>query len=135
MPWACDSIEQTLSYWGSGRSSVPVFLGFHGGSDSRESACNAGHLGSIPGFGRSLWRILGELHDLFVLSCDQLFETPWTVTHQVLCPWDSSGKNPGVGCHFLLQEIFLTQGSNLCLLGLLHWQADSLPLSHWGRIT
>ena len=32
-------------------------------------------------------------------------------------PWDSPGKNTGVGCHFLLQEIFLTQGSNL---GLLH---------------
>ena len=26
------------------------------------------------------------------------------------------GKNPGVGCHFLLQEIFLTQGSNPRLL-------------------
>ena len=41
---------------------------------------------------------------------------------------DSSGKNTGVGCHFLLQEIFLTQGSNLCLLSLLHWQACSLSL-------
>ena len=30
-----------------------------------------------------------------------------------------SGKNTGVGCHFLLQEIFLTQGWNLCLL---RWQ-------------
>ena len=28
-------------------------LGFPGGSDARESACNAGHLGSIPGLGRS----------------------------------------------------------------------------------
>ena len=27
-----------------------------------------------------------------------------------------------VGCHALLQGIFLTQGSNLYLLGLLHWQ-------------
>ena len=35
-----------------------------------------------------------------------------------------------VGCHFLLQGIFLTQGSNLCFLPLLHWQADSLPLYH-----
>ena len=35
------------------------------------------------------------------------------------------GKNTGVGCHFLLQRIFLTQVSNS---GLLHWQADSLPL-------
>ena len=33
-------------------------------------------------------------------------------------PWDSPGKNTGVACHFLLQEIFLTQGLNLCLL---HW--------------
>ena len=38
--------------------------------------------------------------------------------------------NPGVCCHALFQGIFPTQGSNLCLLHLLHWQADSLPLSH-----
>ena len=38
----------------------------------------------------------------------------------------------GVGCHFLLQGIFPTQGSNLCLLCLLHCQADSLPMSHLG---
>ena len=36
------------------------------------------------------------------------------------------GKNTGVGCHALLQGIFLTQGSNLCLLCLLHWQVASL---------
>ena len=47
-----------------------------------------------------------------------------------LCPWNSPGKNTGVGCHFLLQGIFLTQESNLCLLHLLHWQMDSLPLCH-----
>ena len=29
------------------------------------------------------------------------------------CPWDSPGKNTGVGCYFLLQGIFLTQGLNL----------------------
>ena len=46
-----------------------------------------------------------------------------------LCPWDFPCKNPGVGCHFLLQGIFLVQGLNLCLLCLLHWQVDSLPLS------
>ena len=43
------------------------------------------------------------------------------------CPWDSPGKNTGVGCHFLLQGIFLTQGSNPHLLCLLHWQVDYLP--------
>ena len=47
---------------------------------------------------------------------------------RLLCPWNFLRKNTGVGCHFLFQRIFLTQGSNLCLLCLLHWQADSLPL-------
>ena len=41
-------------------------------------------------------------------SCVQLFVTPWTVAHQALCPWDSPGKNIGVGSHSLLQGIFLT---------------------------
>ena len=36
---------------------------------------------------------------------------------RLLCPWDLPGKNIGVGCHFLLQGIFLTQRSNT---GLLH---------------
>ena len=48
---------------------------------------------------------------------------------RVLCPWDFPGKNTGVGYHFLLQGIFPTQGLNPQLL---HWQADSLPLSHPG---
>ena len=37
-----------------------------------------------------------------------------------LWPWDFPGKNTGVGCHFLLQGIFLTKGSNLglsCIVG------------------
>ena len=35
---------------------------------------------------------------------------------RLLCPWDSPGKNTGVGCHFLLQGIFPTQGLNPGLL-------------------
>ena len=37
-----------------------------------------------------------------------------------------------MGCHFLLQGIFPTQGLNLCLLRPLLWQVNSLPLSHLG---
>ena len=44
---------------------------------------------------------------------------------RLLCPQGSPGKNTGGGCHSSLQD----QGSNLCLL---HWLADSLPLSHLG---
>ena len=49
---------------------------------------------------------------------------------RLLCLWDSPGKNTGMGCHFLLQQIFPTQGSNL-----LHWQVDSSPLSHRESLT
>ena len=46
---------------------------------------------------------------------------------------DSPGKNAGVDCHALLQGIFPTQGSSPPLLCLLHWQADSLPLTPSGK--
>ena len=38
--------------WKRDRLPTPVFIGFPGGSDGKESACNAGDLGSIPGLGR-----------------------------------------------------------------------------------
>ena len=63
------------------------------------------------------------------LSCVQPFATPEIVVHQAP-PWNFSDKNPEVGCHFLLQKIFLTYGLNLHLLCLLYGQVDSLPLSH-----
>ena len=49
------------------------------------------------------------------------------------CLWDSPGKNTGVGCLFLLQGIFPTQGSNLHLLCLPHWRVGSLPLASPGK--
>ena len=36
-----------------------------------------------------------------------------------------------MGCHFLLQGIFPTQGLNLCLL---HWQVGSFPLNQLGSL-
>ena len=49
---------------------------------------------------------------------------------RLLCPWDSPGTHTGAGCHLLLQGTFTTQRQNLCLLRLLHWGVDSLPLYH-----
>ena len=52
------------------------------------------------------------------LSCVQLFATPWTVAcTRLLCPCDFLGMSTGVGCHFLLQGIFPTHGSNPGLVG------------------
>ena len=48
---------------------------------------------------------------------------------RLLCPWTSLGKNIGVGCHALLQEIFSTQGLNL---GLPNCRQNLYRLSHQG---
>ena len=53
--------------------------------------------------------------------------TLWTA--RLLCPWDSPGKNTGMGCHALLQGIFLTQESNQ---GLLHYKQILYCLRHQG---
>ena len=49
---------------------------------------------------------------------------------RLLCPWNSPGKNTGVGCHFLIQGIFPIQGSNL---GLPHCRQILYHLSHQGN--
>ena len=65
---------------------------------------------------------------VWLLSC-VWFATPRTLSPpgRLLYPWDSPGKNTGVGCHFLLQGIFPTQGLNPFLLHcrwiLYHWAA------------
>ena len=65
---------------------------------------------------------------LVALLCPTLYDpTDWTVTHRVLCPWNSLNKNTGADCHSLLQGIFLTQGSNP---GLLHCRQILYHLSH-----
>ena len=80
-----------------------------------------------------------------MLSCFsrvRLFATLWTVVHQACSPWDFAGKKTGMGFHFLLQGIFLSQGLNPCLLCLLycrqilyHWATretqHGILLSHW----
>ena len=60
----------------------------------------------------------------------QLLQTHGLSPARLLCPWDFSGKNTGVGCHFLLQGIFPTQESNW---GLLHCRWFLYQLRHKGN--
>ena len=102
---------------------------------------------TVPGVTKG-WTQLSKQHSLFhfeisaclrakLLQVCLTLWTPRTVAGQAPLRifsienplWDSLGKNTGVGFHFFLQGIFLTQGSNLHLL---HWQADSLLLHHRG---
>ena len=66
-------------------------------------------------------------------SCPTLCDLRGLQPARLLCPWSFPGKNTGVGCHFLFQGIFPTQGSNLHLLGLLHYRWIFYQLSHRGR--
>ena len=72
-------------------------------------------------------KVLDQCCCLIAKSCLTVLQTHGLQPTRLLCPWGFPSKNTGVGCHFLLQRIFLTRGSNPHLL---HWQVDSLPLSH-----
>ena len=69
---------------------------------------------------------------ILTLSLVWLFVALWTIA--LSWPRDFPDRNTGVGCHFLLQLNFSTQGSNLRLLWLLHCQTGSLQLSHQGSL-
>ena len=65
---------------------------------------------------------------LLSFSCWVVTDSLWPPGLQpakLLCPWDFPGKNTGVGCHFLLQGIFPTQGLNPRLL---HWQKQGVQM-------
>ena len=77
-------------------------------------------------------RVSMKWSEVTVLSRVLLFATPWTVAYQVLfCPWDFPGNSPGVDCHFLLQRIFPTQGSNP---GLSHCRQTLYWMGHQGSL-
>ena len=100
---------------------------------------------SLRPHGQEHWLLLLLLLLLSHFSRVRLCVTPQTAAHQALpslgfsrqeyrsgLPFPSP-KNTAVSSDFLLQGVFLTQGLNLCLLCLLHWQMDSLLLCHLGR--
>ena len=73
---------------------------------------------------------LSTVHACYVASVVSDALRPYGLyPSRLFCPWDSPGKNAGVGCHDLLQGIFPAQELNPCLLCLLQWQMGSLPLA------
>ena len=79
-------------------------------------------------------RILEHWQNLSIcleFSINFMSDSLWSYGLQfssLLCPWDFPHKNTGVGCHFMLQEVFPIQGSNPQLLCLLHCRGI---LDHW----
>ena len=63
-------------------------------------------------------RTIGHWKVKVKVSCSVALDSaiPWTVATRLLCPWNSPGKNTGVGCQSLLQRIFPSQGLSPSLL-------------------
>ena len=104
--------------------------------DQTQLSCIAGRLFTIWATKEALSNIY--IKDLYIYI--YIYEVKWSEScsfvsdslqlHGLYSPWNSLGKNTGVGCHFLLQRIFPTQGSNPALL---HCRKILHCLSHWGR--
>ena len=103
--------------------------GFPGGPVVKNPPSNARDTGSIPGQGSKIPRAIGQISP----CCTTREKPPHIITktqHSQINKWFFKKKNSGLGCHFLLQEIFQTQGLNLgLLLGrqiLYHWATSSI---------
>ena len=79
-----------------------------------------GAAGSLPGAGvglpgqrpRSEGRVTSQEAETQAHVLLENFIHHLVAPRRLLRPWDSPGKHTGMGCHFLLQGIFLTQGAN-----------------------
>ena len=78
--------------------------------------------------GNQLDELCAAMLNCFI--CVRLFVTPWALVHQAPLNMEFSRQEYWSGLPFFPPGIFPTQGSNLRLL---HWQVDSLLLSHLGR--
>ena len=71
------------------------------------------------------WNIMSAVAQSCPTLCNPMdYSLPSSSVHGI-----SQARITGVGCHFPLQEVFPTQGSNLRLPCFLYWQANSLPLT------
>ena len=94
--------------------------------------CSLGHvrLGNERNCGKLVpWFSMNEGECCCLVAKLALLRPHGLYPNRLLYPWEFPGKNPGLGCHFLLQGIFPTQGLNPHLL---HRQVESFPLSHPG---
>ena len=111
------------------KESFPIYSKEHKGLPLRMKA--SGPPPAEPCPFPNMWTALHPLECAMLLqSCPALCNTMEPT--RLLCPWDSPGKNNEVGCHALLQGIFLTQELNLHLLHdrqiLYHWATREVNL-------
>ena len=92
----------------------------------------------VRALSRVPWTVGSHLFSIYACMHAKSLQSCLTLGYPMDCsPPDSSVHEilqaRILECPVLLQEIFLTQGLNSCLLGLLHWQAGCLPLAPTGK--
>ena len=120
--WKTPSLSRVHSHWSQGI----LHLSVHLPSTCLHLRCT-GKVVGLSGFCQSSTGISIKKAKAKLLSRVRLFATHELKPTMLLHPWNFPGKSTGVGCHFLLQRIFPTQGLNL---DLLHCRQMLYHLSH-----
>ena len=111
------------SWWWTGKPGVLQSMGLHRVGHDWATELN---------WSFNFHFLSSAIYPLISLMSDPLWSLElWS--SRLHCPWDSPGKDNGLCCHFLLQGIFQTWGSNPCLICLLHWKVGSLPVAPPGK--
>ena len=88
--------------WRRDRLPTPVFLGYSCGSAGKESACNAGDLGLLPGLGRSpgegnlLLTLVGRIYPLWYSGLENSMDSPWGCKESDRTEWLSVSRKDEV---------------------------------------
>ena len=120
---SCNRARRYLSASFVSRYSHELYPVNEGGSDKRW-----GHIQAWPIKLCPIWRLNAKKQRIQSQSCPTLCD-PIDCSPPGFCPWNSPGKNTGVGCHSPLQRSFSTQGSNPHLL---HYRQILYRLSYQG---
>ena len=74
---------------------------------------------------------------IFIYACvfTQSCPTLWDPQELLFCPWDSLGKNAGVGCHFPLQKMLPTQDWNCASCGSSIWWQILYRWATWEAVS
>ena len=140
IPW---TEQPGYSLWGHKEMDTTMWLTLHFASSSSTWSENPSFPVLLKRTALYAWQFLlilffsiatiTSLHIILLLfSCSVMsnsLQPHGTQSTRLLCPWNSPGRSTEVGCHALLQGIFLIQGSNP---GLLHWRWILYYVSHQG---
>ena len=110
---SCWPTHPTKTRWGKGSKCCLLLCG-HQGTDICDKMSVA-----VVFWEQEIWNVFPNLTvalALYSTACVHAHSCSTLCDPRLLCPWDSPGKNPGVGCHFLLQGIFPSQWWNPRLL-------------------